>query len=321
MVLLDQTGGLPTERSRIVTVPMRPPRRLPGGFEPLAEWFLLGEVRRVAREHAVDVVHATRLGMAPRGERLVITAWDPIVSPLGRFRAAGWRGEDPTTEAMYAVVDAVAARRAATIVAVTPAVEQGLDRLGRCELIPAFIPDEAIGPTKPVRRRDVVMVAGVLDLERKGLDLALEAVGRVHETLEDVRLVLVGDWRDRGRAGSLPDLCEARGRLAQGELRAALEAGGCGCCLIPSLWEEFGYSGLEALAAGIPVACTPLPAYEGLGGGGVFMTESRDAGQLAGQILAALGARDFEFPAECRASTAIPRIVDTYEETTARVLP
>ena len=312
VVILDETGNFRPDDPRIEVVGLSSPRHLPWQLAPLAEWGLIGEVRRIAREHAIDVIHTTRLGLAPRNVPLVITAWDPIASPVGRFRAGQLRGEPRVPEAMYAVVDGVAARRAGAIVAVTPAVQKGLARNGRiCELIPAFIPDEAIGAARPSRPNDIVMVAGKLDLERKDLNLALEAVARVRETVADARLVLVGGWLDSNRPDSLPDFCEAHGLLASEDVRATL--GAAGCCLVPSLWEEFGYAGLEALAAGAPVVSAPLPAYEGLSGGGVFMAETRDPARLAEQIAAALAATSFEFPAECRSSVAVPRILDLYE--------
>jgi hypothetical protein len=155
------------------------------------------------------------------------------------------------------------------------------------------------------------MVAGALDLERKGLDLALHAVSLARDTVPDASLILVGDWIDAGRRNSLPDFCEARGRLDPGEVQAAFAV--AGCCLIPSLWEEFGYSGIEALATGIPVACTPLPGYEGLSGGGVFRAMTREPAHLAKEMVSALDASSFEFPAECRASVAVPRILNLYE--------
>lgn len=196
VVLLDETASFKTADPRITVVGLRPPRHLPYPFEPMAEWGRLGEVRRLAREFAVDGIHATRLGFVPRREKLVITVWDPIVSPIGRFRAGSKRGEPRAMEAMYAVVDTAAARRSGAIVAVTQAVQKGFDRFGGYEFIPPFLEDGLIAPTRPHRPHDIVMVAGVLDLERKGLDLALQAVSLVRNTVPDARLILVGDWID-----------------------------------------------------------------------------------------------------------------------------
>lgn len=310
-VVLDEDGGFGEAPAGIEVVPFRHPPKLPGPIEPAAEWALIREVGRLAQEHEVDGVHATRLGYASGGGgKLVITVWDPIASPAGRFRAASARGEPRVAEALYAAVDGFAARRASAIAAVTPAVRRSYSRFGRCEHIPPFLDDATISPPRPERNNDVVMVAGALDLERKGLDLALGAMAILRERVEDARLVLIGDWIDAGRSRALPGFCETRGRLSPAEVSAAFAA--AGCCLIPSRWEEFGYVGLEALAAGVPVVTTPLPGYEGLSGGGVFATSGWEAGRLADQVAAALAATEFGFPPECRASDAVPRILDLY---------
>jgi glycosyltransferase involved in cell wall biosynthesis len=313
VVLLDETGSFETSDPRITTVGLRAPKKLVYPLQPMAEWGLRSEVRRLARKFHVDGIHATRVGFVPRGERSVITVWDPITSPIGRFRAASHRGEPRAMEAMHALVDTAAARRSGAIVAVTQEAREGFDRFGRCEFVPPFLEDGLIVPSRSHRSHDIVMVAGFLDLQRKDLGLALQAVSLLRETVSDTRLILVGDWIDPGRADTLPDFCEARGRLDPADLQAAFAV--AGCCLISSRWEEFGYSGLEALAAGIPVASTPLPGYEGLSGGGVFMAGTREPADLAREIAGALDATTFEFPAECRASVAIPRILGLYEST------
>jgi hypothetical protein len=50
-------------------------------------------------------------------------------------------------------------------------------------------------------------------------------------------------------------------------------------------------------------------------GGGVFRAGSRRPEDLAAQVLLALDTPSFEFPTECLASHAVPRIVEVYEST------
>lgn len=311
VVVLDETGECEPPHPRVTIAPLRSPLRLRGPLEPLAEWSRVRDVGRLAREFEVDGVHVTRLGLIPGAERFVITAWDPIFSPVGRFRAARQRGEGPAREAAYGVLDAVASLRSSAIVAVTQAVRESLHRFEHCEFIPPSLADDAIAPAIASRPHDVVLVAGILDMERKGLDLALTAMPLVRRQLPDARLILIGGWEDAARRGALPEFCEVRGSLSRAEVGASFAA--AGCCLVPSLWEEFGYAGLEALAAGIPLACTPLPGYQGLSGGGIFAAGSRNPEELAAKLVAALGASEFEFPPECRNSVAVPRILSLYE--------
>lgn len=312
MILLDEDAGATPAPEGVTAVPLAPPRRLYGPLEPLAELGRSRTVAALAREHEVDGIHATRPGLllAP-GPKAVITLWDPIPDPLDRARAGVNRGEGRVKEGLWALSDRLAARRAKAVVAVTPEVQAAYSARGsHCELIPPFLADTAVAPAQPDRPDDVVMAAGALDLPRKGLDLALAAFELVRAELPDARLILIGPWVEAARRDALPPFCEPRGRLPREQVTAAFAA--AGCALVPSQWEEFGYVGLEALASGVPVACTPGVPYSGLSGGGVFRAAEPTAAALAAEIVAALRVRDFEYPAECRAANAIPRLERLY---------
>jgi glycosyltransferase involved in cell wall biosynthesis len=311
VTLLDEGAAFEPSDQRIRVVGFTASERLPRALEPFRGWRAERVVARCAEELAADAIHVTNLSLAPRIERLVITAWDPIASPLGRLRAASARGEPRGQEAAHAIVDAIAARRASAIVAVTEAVKDGLSRFDRrTEVIPCFLPDDLITAPLPERSHEVVMVGLAIDSPRKGLTVAVEAVERARETVPEARLVLIGQWVDPTGQASLPDFCDVRGRMEPSDLRDVLRQ--AGCVLIASRWEEFGYAGLEALAAGAPVVCGPLPAYDGMSGGGVHVARDRSPAALAEQIVAAFECDRFEFPAECRASVAIPRLLDLY---------
>lgn len=113
-------------------------------------------------------------------------------------------------------------------------------------------------------------------------------------------------------AGRLPSHCVALGLCSPEEVSELL--GASGCCVISSRWEEFGYSGLEALAAGTPLACTPLPGFEGLGSDGIVVAGRRDPASLAEAIRTALEIESFDFPVSCRSSVAIPQLEKLYFE-------
>jgi len=175
----DQSSIAGDDRPLFLRFP--PPPAAQSRLAPLAGLIRRPEVLRLAREHHVDVVHATHLDLAPRFGPLVVTAWDPIVGPLGRFRAAPSRGEPQLEEAQYALVDAWACIRAAAIVAVTQDVERAVRPFRRAtEWIPPFLPDDEI---RAPRRRssEVVMVANGLDGRRKGLDLAIDTIELVRK--------------------------------------------------------------------------------------------------------------------------------------------
>jgi glycosyltransferase involved in cell wall biosynthesis len=311
VVVLDETGALKEqERRTIVPFSLRP-----NGLSrvaPFTGWASRSTVERIARTHEVDVVHVTQLDLTPRHERVVVTAWDPLVGSFERARAALGRGEHPLREAGYAVVDSIAARRAAAIIAVTTTVARAASAYRRpTTWIPAFLPDHLVVPSPRSPSHDVVMVANVVDDRRKGLEVAIDAVAEVRRGLPDVRLILVGDWSGRIRRDALPSFCDLMGHLSRDEVSAALR--GAGCCILPSRWEEFGFVGLEALAAGTPLVCGPLPAFDEMSGGGVCRASERTVAAIAEQIRRALALESFDYPSECLTSTAVPRTIEVYE--------
>jgi glycosyltransferase involved in cell wall biosynthesis len=288
--------------------PNRQVRRLLG---PLESMTVHRRLRQAARTLDCAVVHATYPEFAFAGHPpVVVSAWHPLPSWLRRPATAWRRQERFRSEALYALSDTVAYRCAA-VIALSRAVQRALDGRGRrTEWVPPFVPDRLIRPPNPRRSRSCVLIARWLDLPRKGLGLAVAATGLLAAELPGLRLVLVGGWRDPPKAHQLPPHCTAVGLRQPTEVAELLA--GAGCCVIASSWEEFGYSGLEALASGTPVACTPLPGFEGLASEGLVVARRRDPASLAAAIRQALEVESFDFPPSCRSSVAIPRIERLY---------
>lgn len=304
VIVADRSGrpgpaALPPVRGRI--------RKLGGALEGVLAHAAL---RTLAREQHADVVHATHLDLAASGgPPLVVTAWDPVVGVLARARAAPARGDAWFEELRYALADRRACRRAAGIVAISPAVLRALG--GRhAVMLPAFLLDEEIAEPPASRSTGCVMIANGLDAPRKGLALAVEAIGLARARIPDLTLTLVGDWVDPGTIAGLPSFCRATGRLDRAGTDAVLH--GAGCCVLPSLWEEFGFTGLEALAAGTPLVCGPLPGFSGLDSSGVTVVPDRDPHGFAAAICEAVRAPAADFPAQCRATSVIPPLVELY---------
>ena len=227
VVVLDETGNVKEDARRTV-VPFSPRSKGLSRVAPFTGWASRSTVEQIARTHDVDIVHVTQLDLAPRHERVVMTAWDPLIGPFERARAARGRGEHPVREAGYAVVDAVAARRAVAIIAVTKTVASAASAYKRpTTWIPAFLPDHLVIPSPRSPSHDVVMVANVVDDQRKGLELAIDAVADVRRDLPDVRLVLVGNWSGRIRPDALPSFCEVAGYLPRAQVATTLAGGRC----------------------------------------------------------------------------------------------
>src|SRR5436309_14640216 len=123
-----ESGGPGVEVARL-RAPRNRVRRVVGSLEALP---FQRRVRRLALDWGADVVHATHTSIAPpRWPSLVVNVWDPEPSAVARARLARERGLRPWPEAIFAISDALAERRAAALVAVTKTVGEASARRHR----------------------------------------------------------------------------------------------------------------------------------------------------------------------------------------------
>ena len=164
-------------------------------------------------------------------------------------------GGDRLSPAMRRV-GKVALRRADLVLPVSEALRAALTRLApraRMRVIPNVVDPSVFHPggaPDPAR----LLTAGLLNDERKGLDLLLQAVARSDG---DLRLEVAGDGEKRGEyerlAASLglDGAVGFRGLLSKPELAEAMR--GSGLFVLGSRWENNPCVVLEALATGLPV--------------------------------------------------------------------
>ena len=129
---------------------------------------------------------------------------------------------------------------------------------------------ESLEPSPAPAARQIVYL-GRLETSQKGLDLLINACGGLLAA-EDARLVLAGDGHDaravRALAAASPDgdRIDFRGRIDGAEKWRLLAASQI--CVMPSRYETFGLTALEALACGTPVVGFDIESLRGTVGSG-----------------------------------------------------
>ncbi|WP_375341743.1 glycosyltransferase family 4 protein [Patulibacter defluvii] len=131
----------------------------------------------------------------------------------------------------------------------------------------------AIGDLRAKKNLGRLLVAW----ERSGLEQRLVLVGTGAEGTELGR-------RLRARGAELP------GYLPDGELDALLR--GADLLVHPSLFEGFGLVLLEAMARGVPVACSDIPSLRETAGGAAELFDPTDVADIVRGLHDALGRRD-----------------------------
>jgi glycosyltransferase involved in cell wall biosynthesis len=144
-------------------------------------------------------------------------------------------------------------------------------------------------------------------IPRKRIDVLLDVVARVGETVPDLRLVKVGgvwttDHRERiarlGLAGAITHIEElTRAELAEVYRRAA-------AVLVPSEAEGFGLPVIEALACGAAVVASDIPALREAGGPAAAYAPVGDVGAWADAVAQVLTDPDAASPRDGRLAWA-----------------
>lgn len=235
-----------------------------------------------------DAVHApTPLAppRAPRDRTLSVTVHDtvPWTHPQTlTARGARW----------HRTMVARAARRADALVVPTAAVAEGLAGFVEART-PVHVVAHGVSPLPEGVPVDLperyVLAVGTLE-PRKGIDVLVAAMASV-----DAPLLLAGrpGWGgvDPVALAREHGLTESRvrvlGTLTDAELATVL----CGASVLaaPSLAEGFGLPVLEAMAAGVPVVHSDVPALVEVAGGAGRVVPRGDADALAGALRDVLG--------------------------------
>jgi glycosyltransferase involved in cell wall biosynthesis len=247
-----------------------------------AAWRAVGLPSAEQLAGRVDVVHSLDLVPPPTRRPLVVTVHDTVTSELpalhGR-RAAIVRQRQ--LDALHRA-DAILAVSASTAESL---LDSGVDA-GRVHVTPNGLTRlPAPGPS-PIPEPGFVLMVGTLE-PRKGHDLLLRALARMRLAVRHV--VFAGPLN--GRAEELRRLAAGLGleqRLTiLGRVPDSVLAGlyrDAALLCMPSLSEGFGLPVLEALAAGVPVLASDVPAIREVAGDAAVLVPPGDVDSLAGAL-------------------------------------
>jgi glycosyltransferase involved in cell wall biosynthesis len=170
---------------------------------------------------------------------------------------------------------------------------------------------------------DYVIAVGLLT-PRKNFPRLIEALGQV----KDARLLLVGRATDASeeveKAIEHFGVQERVTRLQKIPQHALIELlGAARACVVPSLYEGFGLSALEALACGTPTVCSEAASLPEVVGNAALLVDATDPEALADglrrvleseELAADLGRRGRERALSMTWEVAARRHLDLYRE-------
>jgi alpha-maltose-1-phosphate synthase len=234
---------------------------------------VLGQIKQSGK--VPDLIHCHEWFMYPTAERLASNLRVPVVSTvhLGVTACRYW-GEDPTTFAVEQ--ERAMCRESDGVITVSNAMAELLVRehdikIDRVAVIhnglPMEFPAESIELCRLQIRRllgipaetPLIVYAGRLVPQKGILDLLRSAVDVIRQH-RDVLYLIVGDRNRKDYFKTLLDFVDQHslkkhvrflGRLHHEGIQ--LLYGAADLAVVPSVYEPFGYSAIEAMSAGVPI--------------------------------------------------------------------
>ncbi|MET0801774.1 MAG: glycosyltransferase family 4 protein [Actinomycetota bacterium] len=241
--------------------PIRVPYR--GTVAPIAPWPLgIRRARSALDDFSPDVVHVHEPFTPSSSMWAALAARVPVVAT---FHA--WLDRSRLYEAAAPVLGPVRRRLAATI-AVSGAAARFVRR-AMPELEPEIVPNglwvSRFATATPRAWPPGPRIAWAHRLDaQKGFRVLVEAFGMLVDDRPDVRLTVGGDGADRHAIATLPPRARSRvtmlGRIDHADVPALL-AGADVAVAAATGQESFGYSVVEAMAAGVPAVATDIDGY------------------------------------------------------------
>jgi glycosyltransferase involved in cell wall biosynthesis len=271
-----------------------------GSRSPARVAFELAALGLDARRRGVEVVHGLAYGNA---------ALAPGVATVTTLLDLTWRHHPdsvtPLARRMFRLMSGVARRRADRVIALSESARADLIRTldipgARVDVTPLGVraPSEGVDAEAARARlgvhvRQPLVVAIGADRDHKNLAALVRAVSGI----PDAALLMAGDSPDRGaRLHAIAAAAGAAGRIRHLGWAAAVTLedlyGAADCLCLPALAEGFGLPALEAMARGVPVACSDIGALREVTGVAAERFDPRDEGSMRRAIARVLGDPD-----------------------------
>jgi glycosyltransferase involved in cell wall biosynthesis len=145
--------------------------------------------------------------------------------------------------------------------------------------------------------RPFILVVSTLH-PHKNLERTIEVFRQFRTTHPEYKLVVAGlkgfataGLQDRVRALGLSEDVEFTGWIPRGDLYALF--GAASAFLAPSLFEGFGLPLVEAMAAGIPSACSSIPPFQGIADGVACLFDPSSSAEMRDALETVTGNEDF----------------------------
>ena len=227
-------------------------------------------------------------GLRPRGPAVLARLHSPA------FVTARLAAERPSLDGRAGeVLEALSVHAARAVTAPSEALAHAVRRrwrLGRVDVVPNPVDDHLFAPGPDPEAPASILVVGRVE-RGKGQDVLVEALPAIREAVPGAHLRLVGD--DGGAADALARRAQAlgvgdavafEGALAREELPAVYRS--AAVCVVPSRFENFPYTAVEAMACGRPVVAARtggLPEVVRDGEDGLLVAPD-DPAALAGAV-------------------------------------
>ena len=271
---------------------------------------LLGQVTGlpvIAARRRLDVLHSLANGGPPLtiGARRVVTLLDLIWLHQGE----AWG--TPTAVRTMAVLTRISARTAHRVITISDAARDdivrsfGLD-VGKVDVAPLGVRVPEPLPKRTADAGAPIVLCVAQKRPYKNLSSLIYAIAELAN--EQAVLILPGapteheeDLRALAERLGIADRVEFRAWVSEEELEALYAS--ATCFVLPSLIEGFGLPVLEAMARGVPVACSDRPALPEVAGDAALLFDPTDQAAVTdavrrlirdAELRESLSARGFE---------------------------